>query len=174
VRACVECLLATGEIVLRKRGAELPRLRAAKRVAPTPGVWRGLDLAAELRRLVALEITPACLKERPPSIELQRARPGCRMAGQALLHRRKVILYLRPTMPRAFVLATLAHEFAHIWVGPEVREFHGDHWRMTMIELIREGYGEEPDFPANESSTALDASCEKALARALRRRRKNV
>jgi len=128
-----------------------------------------MDLQAECDRLTDLEIIPADLRERPPVVQLRKAGKKNRLAGMALMATRQIHLYVRPTMPRAMVVATLVHEFAHLWTGPLDPAHHGDQWRTNFIELIREGYHEEPAFPANQSSHALDVSCEKAIARWLQR-----
>lgn len=162
VRVCMNCVLTHGELHYRERGDELPRARrAAKTLPDPPGLWRGLDLQAECDRLVALEICPQHLRDRPPTVTVRRPPSRTsRLAGCAYPRSRRIHLFATRATSRGCVLATLVHEVAHLWVD---HHSHDDYWRMCAVELVREGYGMEPDCPRSDKISDLDECLERAL-----------
>lgn len=140
--------------------------------ASSPPVWKGIDLQAEAHRLVQLEIVPAELRVSPPLVHLHLLARNPRIVGYAHYSSGIISLYASRRTGRAEILGTLAHEIAHLWRGEEAR--HDESWRMALVELVREGFHEEPDMPVSRATWALDVSCETAVHRALHRRRSTV
>jgi hypothetical protein len=155
------CVLGNGEMIYRERGPELSRAAAAKMVTPSsPTVWRGVDFQSECQRLVELEICPQHLRNAPPTVRVKPVPQSCGIAGMAYYKRRHIDLYVKAATPTAQPFATLVHEIAHVWVG---HQYHDDHWRTCAVELVREGYGQEPNCPIDDTIVQLDICLESAL-----------
>lgn len=171
-RVCPSCSLRFGRVVRRFRDG--PYGKAARRAAPKPiTTWAGVDLHAELARLWALEIVGHRVQRPAPRLTLTvRPKRPTRSLAYACFERREIEIFVWKGLKSAEALATLVHEVAHIVVGKEAA--HGEEWRMMLVELVREGYGVEPEFPSYDphSIGALDYSVELALGTWLRRNRR--
>lgn len=154
---CASCTLVLGRFVRRKptgrttkRGKENPRLQHT---------WQGTDLHAELHRLA--EFCPEHVRARPPSLVIRRVPIAPRTVGWAKYATNQLELILWPLCHPGWALGGLVHELAHFAV-PKAK--HGDDlFRMTMIELVRDGFGVEPAMPAGRRIAQLDHSIEDAL-----------
>lgn len=155
-RLCPACTLLRGRFVRRKlRGP-------GRRAKPNPGprfTWEGMDLQAELARLS--EFCPPEIQERPITLVLKHVPKAPRTLAWARFVQREIELILWPACPLGFALAGLVHELAHFAVPGAMHS--DDHFRMAMVELVRDGYGVEPPMPKGRRCAQLDHAIEDCL-----------
>jgi hypothetical protein len=150
--------LRLGKLVYRKLRRRLGRV--AKKNPRIKYMWRGIDLYRELHRLV--KFCPPHVRDRPPSLLLIHHLTSPRdVVATADLEWHRMEIHLWPTCSPGWALASQVHELAH-FSSPD--NGHGDQFRSAMIELVRDGYGVEPDYPSGRSIQDLDRSVEDALA----------
>ena len=155
-RFCLSCSAQTGRLVERvcpalERGraaksqsrkdvAERRRARA-KALENARWIVDGLDLRAEWRRLCAMPVVSARIRERRlDRIELSVHRSSrAHTTGHAKVRAGKVHLGLYGGCPRHEAQALLAHELAHAILP--VGHAHDESWRRTFVLIVCHGYG---------------------------------
>lgn len=158
-RLCAACTLRLGRFVHRTfRGPAIKR-KKRKRYSRPPVTWEGMDLHAELLRLA--EFCPPTVQANPPALVLKRVKKVPRTMGWARFVEREIELVVWPACPLGFALAGLVHELAHFCV-PGAKH-SDDGFRMTMVELVRDGYRVEPAMPKGRRCAQLDHAIEDAL-----------
>lgn len=155
-RLCSSCTLRFGELVHRRRGR---RSKKAPKVNPDLGyMWHGMNLRKELRRLV--EFCPSHVRSRPPSLMIVHGRPQMTVGwADFMLHRIELLLWPRIDLPA--VLSTLVHELAHFCHPGKPHSY--EPFRMAMVELVRDGYGVEPQMPHGRAIGKLDMAIDAAF-----------
>lgn len=157
-RICTGCSLRLGHLVFRAPKRALRR--RAKKNPKLDWSWHGIHLKDELARLV--EFCPEHVRARPPGLLIKHRseRPTYLGFSDPNPWAWHVELVLWPECPPAWALATLLHELAH-FCCPD--SGHGETFRMTFVELCRDGYGVDPAMPEGRRMVHLDYAVEDAL-----------
>lgn len=105
----------------------------------------GLDLDREMRRLCTLPVLGGergSLAQRPPTLTVRRAsaRPR-RNLGFAVPTERRISVTAYPGIRPGDAQETLLHELVHIAIGRRDRSWHGQLFRRTLKEAMRQAYG---------------------------------
>jgi hypothetical protein len=130
----------------------------------------GLDLDREMQRLCALPVfggSRGPLVRSMPTLTVRRAsaRPR-RNLGFAVPAERRISVTAYPGIRPGDALETLLHELVHIALGRHDGGWHGSHFRQTLAQAMRQGYGID--------GVQARASTHGAYAEALERRRRAV
>ena len=127
----------------------------------------GLDLEAEMRRLCALPMFGGAegpLAQEMPTLSVRRAsaRP-LRNLGFAVPSERRISVTAYPGIRPGDVQEVLLHELVHIAVGRRGSSWHGQLFKRTLRQAMRQAYG--------VAVTATQSTTHGAYADALERRR---
>ncbi len=134
-------------------------MRASKRARPRrPATYyqvAGLDLDREMRWLCTLPVfggSRGSLARSLPTLAVRRAsaRPR-RNLGFAVPAERRISVTAYPEIRPGDAQETLLHELVHISVGRHGRSWHGQLFRRTLKEAMRQAYG-IIDTPARGST----------------------
>jgi len=136
----------------------LPGLRRRRRAAPPAPRPRtrsyylvaGVALDEELDRLRALPVfTGGPLAERRPELKVRRARQRPNRLGFAVPSQFRLSVTAYPGIRPGDVLETLLHELVHLHVGraAEPLAWHGQAFKRTLSQAMREAYGVEIPIP---------------------------
>lgn len=171
VRYCLPCSEESGRLVERvapavdrqrqasaERSAEKAKAKrqrdAAKRRARQERedaryVVDGLDLKAEMRRLVKLRTfggSQGRMAKRPPELHVRQCqRKPSSVYGRAWWHENRISVSTWPGQSLHDLQETLLHELVHIYTRTdEVGKAHGDKFFETMDKAFMEAYGLRP------------------------------
>jgi hypothetical protein len=104
-----------------------------------------LDLDREMRWLCTLPVFGGAggpMVQSPPTLNVRRAttRP-CRNLGFAVPAERRISVTAYPGIRPGDAQETLLHELVHIAVGRHGSSWHGELFRRTLKEAMRQAYG---------------------------------
>ena len=164
-RLCTDCSVRTKTLVARVRLGTYGKVEGKRPVAVA-----GVDLGAELDRLLRLPIMPKRFRKRPPKLQIRRLRRAASfVAGRAYFYQDLIEITSWPMIPPAEVLETLVHELGHLVTGPN-KQPHGQEWRSNVLELAHDGYGVVPEMPKDVTTHAFDEAVIASLDGYLRKR----
>jgi len=178
-RWCLPCSEETGELVPRycpalerererKRQARARKRKRsrdrAKEATLTFGTVGRVHVPTEFDRMLDVPSAARALGFGRPSLAMIQRSSAPRMVGRASWSSRTITVYTWPGLADYEVLATLAHEIAHLAVP--ATSAHNDEWRAAFLEIVRDRFpGIEIPTPKRRSYHDLDYAVEGAISR---------